>query len=128
MIRNFFGFVLNDPVRFGGEIAMAILIWMVTWGLGKVSDNIELRNCQDERTMLLKSYSENQRMTDSLKYSGQLSEQKAIIEKKNEDILKLNEKMARDSVRYLSELESIRAINEYVSGQRKLGGAIQKKR
>ena len=127
MIRKFFGFILNDPLRFFGEIAMAVLIWLMTWGLSRVSKNVDLRNCQDERTLLLKTNSDNQRLTDSLYYSGRLAEVQAIIKKKDEDILTIREKMARDSVRHKSELESIRAINEYI-GQHGGGGAVPKKR
>ncbi len=51
---------------------------------------------------------------DSLRYAGQLAGKDLIIADKIDENLLLRSRIQSDSIRYLSKLESIRAINNYI--------------
>ncbi len=122
-IRNFVGI---DRKRFVWELVIAVCVWLVGYGLSSISNRATLQNCQDERTELLRVNAQNQAMVDSVFWTGRLAHSQQIIHQKEQENHDLREKMARDSVQHLSELDAVRAINEYIQKTRIHGRGRQR--
>ena len=125
-IKPLLTFILSNRQRFVWEIVIAAVVWALGYSLSWVTSRNTIQNCQDERTVLLTEKAKNQQLIDSVYYAGKLAEKQQLINRKNEDIHLLTEKIVRDSVRHLSELQSVRAINHYIEspngGSGKKGG------
>lgn len=117
-LQTLLTFILSNRQRFVWEMALAAAIWVLGYGLSWLTSQNTIQNCQDERTALLAEKAKNQQLIDSVYYAGKLAEKQQTINRKDEDIHLLTEKITRDSVRHLSELESMRAINRYIKSGR----------
>lgn len=91
---------------------------IVGFGLGWYCQHRQYVECRDERTALLRDALRNQRTADSLHFAGLAERDRAAdrlqLAKHRDTITDLREKAARDSLRRLSELESVRAVNRYI--------------
>ena len=114
-IKNFVGI---DRQRFVWEIAIAVLVWGVGYGLSWFMNRQTLQTCQDERTVLLRQNANAQALIDSVRWAGRMAQKDLIISQKEQQYHDLREKMARDSVQHLSDLDAIRAINNYLHTKR----------
>ena len=117
-IRTLLNFITSNRQRFVWEMALAAGIWVLGYGLSWLTSQSTIQNCQDERTALLAEKARNQQLIDSVYYAGKLAEKQQTINRKDEAIHLLTEKITRDSVCHLSELESMRAINHYIDGSK----------
>ncbi|MVM39481.1 hypothetical protein GO730_20955 [Spirosoma sp. HMF3257] len=113
-LLTLWSWIRQDWKRFGWEVALAAILAGVSWGVGYFLNNNTLQACQDERTVLLKQTRQLQAEVDKIHYEGLLSAKDLQISAKDEKILELNRKIASDSIQHLSELDAIRAINQYV--------------
>ncbi|QHV97946.1 hypothetical protein [Spirosoma endbachense] len=106
--------IARDWKRFVWEVAVAGVLASVSWGVGYFLNNRTLQSCQDEREVLLKQASEFQRVNDQLLYEGLLSAKDILISEKDDEILALKRKVASDSIQHMSDIDAIRAINQYI--------------
>ncbi|WP_421830221.1 hypothetical protein [Larkinella sp.] len=108
-------FVQLDRKRFLWELVVGALVWAVGFALSWLTSQSSLQTCQDERTALLRENSRRQALFDSIQYAGQLAHGQQIISTQQQRIHDLQEKMVRDSLQHLSELDALRAIVDYVT-------------
>ncbi|MGM9510197.1 hypothetical protein ACS5NO_20850 [Larkinella sp. GY13] len=108
-------FVQLDRKRFLWELVVGGLVWAVGFALSWLTSQSSLQTCQDERTALLRENSRRQALFDSIQYAGQLAQGQQIISTQQQRIHDLQEKMVRDSLQHLSELDALRAIVDYVT-------------
>lgn len=107
-------FIKSNKTRFFIEVAVALLTAAVGYGTNHFFGRRELQACQDERQALLQETRQNQAALEAVKYAGIIAGYQTQILKLNETILNQREKMAADSIRNLTHLEAMRAINEYI--------------
>lgn len=114
LLVELWAWIGRDWKRFVWELALAAALAGISWALGYFLNNGTLQACQDERTVLLKQSRQYQAAMDQLKYEGQLAAKDQVINGKNEEILALKQKASSDSILHLSDLEAVRAINQYI--------------
>lgn len=110
--------VTNPRQYFGLWVAVCAVIG---FGLGWYLQHRRYVECRDERTGLLRDALRHQRTADSLQFAGQLAARDLQLAKHRDTITDLREQAARDSLRHLSELQSVRAINAYIHAGRQRG-------
>ncbi|MBO9638786.1 MAG: hypothetical protein J7576_11485 [Siphonobacter aquaeclarae] len=110
-ITALFSFVRQDGRRFLIEIVVGVLLAAFSWLAASWSEGKALKGCQDERAALLRETRKAQSLQDSIFFARQLAAKEANAQKLNEEIFRLREKIALDSVSHFTELESMRAIN-----------------
>lgn len=106
-------------------IAAAVLLFVaaaaggygVAWYRGKQA----LSTCQTEANALLKQQLQAQALTDSVKFADRLAAKDRQLLTQYAITLSFQEKVARDSVQHLSELQALRAVNAYIERGRQRG-------
>ncbi|RAJ94204.1 hypothetical protein LX87_04089 [Larkinella arboricola] len=119
-LLNFWKWINRDWKRFVWEIVVAVVLSVVGWGISELLNSQTLQTCQDERAVLLKQSARSQAIMDSIVYEGLLAIKQRELSEKDAQILDLKQKIVSDSIQHLTDLEAVRAINEYIHpGKRK---------
>ncbi|MDR6195934.1 hypothetical protein [Siphonobacter sp. SORGH_AS_0500] len=107
-------FIKSNKTRFFVEIALAVCSAGISWGVTKLTSGKDLKACQDERLAMLEEARHNQATIEAIKYAGIISNLQTQITQANEKNLLQRQKNASDTIRRLSELEAMRAINAHI--------------
>lgn len=118
--KRVIGFIRSDSRRFWWEVGLAITVWGITTLISYLTENRELKTCQDERTVLLRENARHQSLKDSIHYTGIIQQKDQTISEKDEEILELNRRRAADSIQLQSALQSVRALNAYINSGKRL--------
>ncbi|MBO9640534.1 MAG: hypothetical protein J7576_20355 [Siphonobacter aquaeclarae] len=111
------GFFRSNQNRFLGEILAAVLGTLLGWAINHFTSSASLEACRDEREKLLAQHARTQAVIDSVRFAAVLASKDKQILQLHETILFERQKAASDSIRHLSELDAIRAINAYISAR-----------
>ncbi|GAB3790233.1 hypothetical protein GCM10028818_60070 [Spirosoma horti] len=111
-IINLSSFIRSNYNRFFWEAVSVAISAAIGFGVSYFLNRATLELCQDERTELLKLNADNQAVADSLKWSGRVAVQTSKVKTLENENNKLREQMALDSAARMSELETLRSINQ----------------
>lgn len=110
--------IVRDWKRFVWEVAIAVFLSTVSWGVTHLLNQKSNQVCQDEAEAMKKEWLLQQAAMDKLAYERVIAEKEFEISQKEQDINDLREKMASDSIKRMSDLDAVRAINTYIKAGR----------
>ncbi|PQA59150.1 hypothetical protein [Siphonobacter curvatus] len=107
-------FIKSNKSRFLIEVAVTIFSAALGYGIKYFSNDATLKACQDERTVLLRETAAKSAALEAVKYAGVIATLQTQLTQANDTILLQKQKAASDSISRMSELESMRAIINYL--------------
>lgn len=121
-------FINLNKWRFVAEVVVAVISYGVGYGINQLTNQATLQACQDERTELLRQNADKIAAQEAVKYAGIIAGLQTKITEANEKYLLQKQQNASDSIQHLTELEAVRAINRYITGQQPGNTGIRPKR
>lgn len=121
-------FINLNKWRFVAEVVVALISYGVGYGINQLTNQATLQACQDERTELLRQNADKIAAQEAVKYAGIIAGLQTKITEANEKYLLQKQQNASDSIQHLTELEAVRAINQYITGHQPGNTGIRPKR
>lgn len=103
----------DDTRRLLGQILGMLIALGIGWSVEYLRST---RPLSRQNTQFRQQLTQANALLDSITYQGRLASQGQLLRQKDEQILRLQENAKRDSLRHLSDLDAIRAINDYIEG------------
>ncbi|SFD46742.1 hypothetical protein [Spirosoma endophyticum] len=95
------------------EVVVAVILTAATWMVCQYVNGRENLVCMEEKEAMRQQWLAQQAEIDKVIYESRLKTSDSLLTVKDDKILLLQLKMVSDSIQSLSDLEAVRAINEY---------------